>query len=545
MRRVIKVLAMAFTMCAVTTTATELDQAALGQILKSTVFIRVDRVYQGSYFPSFGSGFVIHPDGYLLTNYHVVGDKIEVMAFGHNRTITAKVIELNVVFDSGTLAERVLPARVVAHDRNRDLALLEVPHYRPEAHLDISSLPPVNLTDRVWVVGFPYGELLARERTSRTRIDDPNPEISINSGLVTSLRRDDQGVLKTIQTDAAINPGNSGGPMLNQKGQVVGVVNAMFAGAQGLGFAIAPSQIKSFIAAKAVKIEFKPAMVMSPPQPITVTVTPLLTDLAKTTGEVLFDGDDIERRSFPLTWNGRQWQGTVVFPGRIPGSEPAVSYVAEVRFTGADNRVKLLRKYRLRTLFASGVPGPVSDGQSSLEILKQRKEREMPPPDISISDQIKAEATKSDDQRSLADLVDVEIKRSADGTVVIDNHTLHEDRENPFEPTFPDSRYENIGTYEHRNLARDYDRTRWMSLQSASRSAIRNHYRKIYSYNDYYRYNIFAKENKILSEIHRSKERIEGLLQKVRKEGLVLCGEAEDEKWYFSQAAPCEYPVTP
>jgi S1-C subfamily serine protease len=535
---------MAFTMCAVTTTASELDQTVLGRIIKSTVFIRANRVYQGSYFPSSGSGFVIHQDGYVLTNYHVVGDKIDAFAFGQRRTITARVIELNVVFDSGTLAERVLPAKLIAHDRNRDLALLEVPHYRPEAHLDISSLPAVKLTDRVWIVGFPLGALLAYERTSRTQLDDPNPEISINSGLVTSLRRDDQGVLKTIQTDAAINPGNSGGPMLNQKGQVVGVVNAIIAGAQGLGFAIAPSQIKSFIDAKAVKIVFKPTMVMSPPQPITVTVTPLLTDLSKCTGEVLFDGDDIEKRSFPLSWNGRQWQSTVVFPGRIPGNEPAVSYVAEVRFTGAESRVKLLKKYRLRTLFASGMPA-ISDTQRSMEILKQRKEREMRAPDISISDQIKSEETKSDDQRSLADLVDVEIKRSGDGTAVIDNHTLYEDRENPFEPTFPDSRYENIGTAEHRNLARDYDRTRWMSLQPASRSAIRSYFMKRYGYNGYYRYNIHEKEYKILTEVRRSKERIEGLIQKVRKEGMVLCGEADDEKWYFSQAAPCKHPATP
>jgi S1-C subfamily serine protease len=524
------------------TSASELDQALLGQIIKSTVFIRAERVYQGSYFPSSGSGFVIHPDGYVLTNYHVVGDKIEAMAFGQRRTITAKVIELNVVFNSGTLEERVLPAKLVASDRGRDLALLEIPHYKPEAHLDIASLPPVQLTDRVWIVGFPLGELLAIERSRRTRLDDPNPEISINSGLVTSLRRDDQGVLKTIQTDAAINPGNSGGPMLNQKGQVVGVINAQIAGAQGLGFAIAPSQIKTFIGAKAVKIAFKPTMVMTPPQPITVTVTPLLADLSNSSGVVLFDGDDIEKCSFPLSWNGRHWQGTVVFPGRIPGSEPAVSYSAEVRFTGADSRLKLQKKYRLRTLFASGLPATVADGQKSLEILKQRKEREMPPPDLTISEQIKSEQTRSDGQQSLADLVDVEIKRSADGTAVIDNHTLHEDKENPFEPSFPDSRYENIGTAEHRNLARDYDRTRWMSLQTDSRQALRKYFMTRYGYNEYYRRDMYQKEYKIIAEIRRAKQRIDGLLQKVRKEGMVLCGEADNEKWYFSQAAPCDYP---
>jgi S1-C subfamily serine protease len=543
MKRAFRALLVAFALCSmeVAAAATELDQAVLEQIIRSTVFVRANRVYRGNYFPSTGTGFVIHSEGYILTNHHVVADEIEAMVYGQQQTIKAKIIELNVVFDSGSLAERVLPAKLVASDRNRDLALLEVPHYRPESHLEIS-LPEVKLTERIWIVGFPFGDLLAYQRSSKAEIDATNPEVSINRGLVTSLRRDEHGVIQMIQTDAAVNPGNSGGPMLNQQGEVVGVVNAQIAGAQGLGFAIAPSPIRAFLQKQSAKVVFKPMMVMSPPQPIDVTVTPLLTDLGSTTGVIVFDGDDIEKKTFPLTWDGKRWQGTVVFPGRIPGSEPAFSYQAELRFTGADQQVKLVRRFRLSAMYTEGLP-TISDSQHSAEILKQRQKREQaPPPDISISDQIKAEQTRSEDHRSLADLVDVNIQRGADGSVVISDHTLVAASDNRYEPSFPESRYENIGTEEHRNLARDYDRTLHLSQQPATWEEIRRYIIEKYG-RRYHRY--WEREQEIRAAVGRSKQRLPALTKKIRDEGMVLCVVDTEEKWFFQQAAPCVQPTAP
>ena len=149
-----------------------------------------------------GSGFVIEPDGYILTNHHVV----------------EQARRIRVRFSD----KKDRPARVVGADPNTDLALLKV---------DAADLPSIPLGDsdaiRVgdWVcaIGNPY------------RFDH-----SVTVGVVSSKGRKiwDASFDSYIQTDAAINPGNSGGPLLNAAGEVVGINSAMIAQGQGIGFAV-------------------------------------------------------------------------------------------------------------------------------------------------------------------------------------------------------------------------------------------------------------------------------------------------------------------
>jgi serine protease Do len=149
-----------------------------------------------------GSGFVIDPTGYVVTNQHVV----------------ANSSRIRVRFAD----KRDLPARLVGADPNTDLALLKV---------DGASLPSI-----------PLG------KSSALRVGDPvcaigNPyrfDHSVTVGVVSSLSRKiwDASFDAYIQTDAAINPGNSGGPLLNAAGEVIGINSAMIASGQGIGFAI-------------------------------------------------------------------------------------------------------------------------------------------------------------------------------------------------------------------------------------------------------------------------------------------------------------------
>jgi serine protease Do len=151
------------------------------------------------------SGFIISPDGYLITNAHVVEGANEV-----NVKLTDK---------------REFKARVIGADKLTDIALLTI---------DATGLPTVTIGDPdklkvgEWVVtiGKPFGL-----------------ENSMTAGIVSAKGRDlpDEDLVPFIQTDAAVNPGNSGGPLLNLKGEVVGITSMIYSesgGFMGISFAI-------------------------------------------------------------------------------------------------------------------------------------------------------------------------------------------------------------------------------------------------------------------------------------------------------------------
>ena len=162
-----------------------------------------------------GSGFVINADGYVLTNNHVV----------------AGATDIRVKFADG----RELPGKVVGGDAKTDLALLKV---------EATGLPVIPLGDSaklevgepVMAVGNPFG----LEQTVTTGIVSATGR-SIGAGPYDDF----------IQTDASINPGNSGGPLVNARGEAVGVNTAIASGnggSVGIGFAIPTNMVKPIVA---------------------------------------------------------------------------------------------------------------------------------------------------------------------------------------------------------------------------------------------------------------------------------------------------------
>jgi S1-C subfamily serine protease len=166
-----------------------------------------------------GSGFILDRSGHVLTNFHVVE--------GANRGI--KVMLSN---------KKSYDARVVGTDKAHDLALLQI---------DAPNLQPVTLADstelsvgqKVYAIGNPFG--LAGTMTR---------------GIISAIRpirsADGAPIEDAIQTDAAINPGNSGGPLLNSRGEVIGI-NTMIASngadqSSGIGFAIPINTAKAVLA---------------------------------------------------------------------------------------------------------------------------------------------------------------------------------------------------------------------------------------------------------------------------------------------------------
>ncbi len=169
-----------------------------------------------------GTGFIIDEEGHILTNQHVVGNP------GDGQTITVK---LNI---NGITKE--VKADLIGSDYELDLAILKIE--KPD---EIERLPVIPLGDSdkarpgEWVIaiGNPYGE--AYEQTVTVGVlSAKGREISVRDRYYGTIRT----YRNLFQTDAAINPGNSGGPLVNIRGEVIGINTAVNAAAQGIGFAI-------------------------------------------------------------------------------------------------------------------------------------------------------------------------------------------------------------------------------------------------------------------------------------------------------------------
>ncbi|MBN2695491.1 trypsin-like peptidase domain-containing protein [bacterium] len=165
-----------------------------------------------------GSGFIIHPDGYLVTNYHVIeGEK--------NLKITMYV-KKDKEFEKTVFSK----IKIVSINPFYDLALLKIED--AEKKLPFVYLGDVNSVkagDTVFAIGTPLGL-----------------ERSVSQGIVSLTNRNYNGLLY-IQTTAPINPGNSGGPLFNLKGEVIGVTNMGYMFSDGLGFAIPIDYVKHFL----------------------------------------------------------------------------------------------------------------------------------------------------------------------------------------------------------------------------------------------------------------------------------------------------------
>lgn len=170
-------------------------------VIKSVVTIRTD-VGQGT-------GFIISNDGYVVTNAHVLSGGREIKAI--------------------TSEQNLINADFIGYDEELDIALLKISGDYDK--LKLADSDKIQTGEKVIAIGNPLGL-----------------QFSVSEGIISGVHREGSNNLKAyIQTDASLNPGNSGGPLINKKGEVIGINNFKIGGAEGMGFALESNYIKSAV----------------------------------------------------------------------------------------------------------------------------------------------------------------------------------------------------------------------------------------------------------------------------------------------------------
>ncbi|WP_110942871.1 serine protease HtrA [Inediibacterium massiliense] len=212
-----------------------LVSAVAKKAMSSVVGITTQSVEEDFFFgrkvsQGLGTGVIVDKNGYILTNSHVVNN--------------GEVQEVKVLFDNGKKKD----AKIIWNDSMLDLAVLKVDGVNLAA-ADLGDSDDLQVGEVAIAIGNPLG--MEFEKT-------------VTSGIVSGLGRSVQinereSIENLIQTDASINPGNSGGPLLNSKGEVVGINTAKIQSGEGLGFAIPINMAKPIVDQFIQKGEFSKA----------------------------------------------------------------------------------------------------------------------------------------------------------------------------------------------------------------------------------------------------------------------------------------------
>lgn len=159
---------------------------------------------------SVGSGFIANPDGYVVTNNHVIAGNEE----------NVRIV---------TYERKILAAEFIGADEKRDIALLKI--LEQQDYLELADSDNLQPGQKVIAIGNPLGL-----------------SFTVTQGIISAVdRQGPNGLLEYVQTDVSLNPGNSGGPLIDTQGKVVGINNFKIGGAESIGFALESNSIKKAV----------------------------------------------------------------------------------------------------------------------------------------------------------------------------------------------------------------------------------------------------------------------------------------------------------
>jgi Trypsin-like peptidase domain len=168
--------------------------------------------------PAQGTCFALNPNGYLITNYHVVENAKEITVKGISGDFSTKY-----------------GVTVIASDRTNDLALLKITN----SSVKFNNIPysirstGVQQGEKAYAMGFPNAQVMGQE-------------VKLTEGII-SAKSGVEGDISKFQISAAVNPGNSGGPLIDEQGRLIGVVFAKLAAAEAAGYAVKSSYLQAFL----------------------------------------------------------------------------------------------------------------------------------------------------------------------------------------------------------------------------------------------------------------------------------------------------------
>lgn len=247
----------------------------------------------------------INAKGTFVTNYHVVKG-------------VAKEATIKLVLDPNAEKRRELKALVVRTDEAADLAVLQIQgEEKGFVFLPLGDDSKLFETMSVTAFGFPFGKKLAGK-------DEKYPDISISVGRITSLRKQ-EGKLDRIQLDAQLNPGDSGGPVLDEAGQIVGIVQSgVFA--TGVNFAIPVSRLRVML--EKPELVFQPATIAAAKRhdevELVFSVIPFQRTLEKASVELELTSEGRPARKFTAKALGKDRYSVKVVPIPAPAATEPV-----------------------------------------------------------------------------------------------------------------------------------------------------------------------------------------------------------------------------
>jgi serine protease Do len=256
-----------------------------------------------------GSGFIINKKGYILTNYHVIEG----------------ADEIRVTLEDG----ETLPAKVIGGDEKTDVALIQIETKKDLPIMALGNSEKLRVGDWVVAIGNPFG----LDHTVTAGIVSAKGRAEVDPGKIRGAYHD------FIQTDASINPGNSGGPLINIRGEVIGINTAINAAGQGIGFAIPIDMVKDIVPQLAAEGKVSRSW-------MGVSIQPLPADVAKSMGLARAEGALIGEvlANGPAAQAGMQAGDVVVgFAGKDIKRSEELRWAASTYGAGKTAEIKVLR----------------------------------------------------------------------------------------------------------------------------------------------------------------------------------------------------------